>query len=357
MALPARADVRPIDPFLTSLSVGFKQKKYFWDVIAPVVQVGQPTGTYFEYPKEYWFRVPDGMDRAPGAPYAQTHHNVTHSTYQVAEIGVEESVDDVTSAYSQTPANLAKKAVEHLTTSMQMKLELAAADAFWDASKWKSTGIQTRSGEGKLAGHVDLSLADPGEVAGDDYSARGRPGGGSWAAGDYQWNDYTHSDPINDIYTAKYAVHLNTGGEPNSLAFNQLVYNKLREHPKIVNKFIQTQVGIMNPTLVAQALDIPKLYILTSIKNTAVEGADPGWVGADVWDKNMALVWYRQPTLGLEIPCTAYTFIWNEKNNYPWNISKYRVEATRSDQHRIFTHVSRKVVAPDYAFVIEKPIG
>ena len=320
MPLPDLNDLRPIDPIMTDLSVGFKQDSYFWDIIAPPVKVGQKSGTYFIYQKDYWFRAADGMNRPPGGPYAQTHHGVTTGTYDCEEFGVEESVDDVTRAAAQTPVSLDVKAVQHLTTVMQMKLELDAAHDFWNADAWHNAG----------AGRTQLD-------------------------GQSQWDDYTNSNPITNLYAAKLAVKRLTGKQPNSLAVNQEVYNILREHPKIIDKFQQVQVGIMNPVLIAQALDIPKLYVLESVQNTAHEGQD--FVGADVWDKDMSLLWHRTPTLGMEMPCTAYTFIWDRMQNFPWAMQKYRRPELASDQHRIFTHVDRKIVTPDYAHVFTTPIG
>ena len=41
MPLPTITDVRPVDPVMTQLSIGFKNPRYFWDQIAPPVEVAE----------------------------------------------------------------------------------------------------------------------------------------------------------------------------------------------------------------------------------------------------------------------------------------------------------------------------
>ena len=63
-----------------------------------------------------------------------------------------------------------------------------------------------------------------------------------------------------------------------------LVWERLKEHPDILDKYKHTQSGIMTTSLVAAALEIDNLYVGKSIENTAKDGQT--FSGADIWTDN-----------------------------------------------------------------------
>ena len=71
-------DVRPVDPVMTNLSIGFKNEAYYWDKLAPVVPVSEKSGTYFIWDKDYWLRKVAGSERAPSAPYTRVDKGVEY---------------------------------------------------------------------------------------------------------------------------------------------------------------------------------------------------------------------------------------------------------------------------------------
>jgi len=309
MPLPTANDVRPVNPVMTNLSLGFKNPTYYWDKVAPPVEVTEQSGTYFTYTRDFWFRRQLGGKRAPTGAYQRTDFGVTSSTYAAIERGFEEPVSDVIKGASQTPESLDVLAVQHLTELMQLELELDSAADFFVTGQW---GTSTT-------------------LAGGD-----------------QWSDLANSDPIANFDTAIRTIRRNTGAEPNFSALGALPWEVLKEHPLLLDKYKHTQTGILTEDLVAAALGINEIAVCKSIKNTAAEGAT--FVGADIWTDN-ALILMKTPTPGLMVPNGAYTFIWNEKGNFPWAMQNYFEDNTRSMIHRVFTHYDEQIVAAQYGFL------
>ena len=123
MARPTINDVVPVDEVMTNLSIGYRNKEYFWDKIAPSVSMAKRSGTYFVWPRDYWFRSEPGADRAPATGYTRLSVGLDTDTYQTSEKGYEELVDDSIVKASDTPESLDMNATQHLTEQMQLFLE------------------------------------------------------------------------------------------------------------------------------------------------------------------------------------------------------------------------------------------
>lgn len=311
MPLPTGRDLRPVDPVLTNLSLGFKNKEFMWEYIAPPIRVTEKSGTYFIYDRDYWFRRPQdgGGFRAASSPYTRVGFGVSTATYRAEEHGYEKSIDDPTRASSQTPESLDTLATQFLTNLMEMELELDVAAAGFITGVWGTSNTLT---------------------------------------GTNQWSDLANSDPIADFETAKRTIRRNTGMEPNSSLIGALTWESLKEHPLLLDKYKYTQKGILTEDLVAAALGVETLKVGKSVQNTGNEGAS--FSGADIWTDN-ALIFQRTPNAGLMVPNGMYTFVWDEKNNVPWAMESYREDQTRSDIQRIFTHYVQSIITSQFGYI------
>ena len=308
MPNPTLNDVVPVNEVMTNLSIGFRNKEYFWDKVAPSVSMDKKSGTYFKWPRDYWFRSEPGADRAPATGYTRLHLGVETDTYSTTEKGYEELIDDSISKASQTPEALDTVAIQHLTEQMQLYLEKLVAGATFKTGVWGTS----------------LAVAN-------------------------KWSDYAASDPIADSDIAKRTIRRNTGMEPNAMFMGALVWERIKEHPDFLDKYKHTQSGIMTPALIAAALEIDNLYIGKSIENTAKDGQT--FSGTDIWTDNI-LYLNVTPTPGLMAPNGAYTFIWDEVGNVPWAIQNYREESVRSDVHRIFTHPDVEITSKEHGYIL-----
>jgi len=312
-ALPTQNDVRPVNPVLTDLSIGFKNEEFIWDLLAPVVATDQKSGTYFIWDRDYWFRTfeeAQGAKRAPEGPYKRVAYGVSTSTYDTVEYGFEKPTGDPIVAASQTPESLTQQDIAFLTNLIEMELERLISSTLFKASVWGT----------------DNTLA-----------------------GVNQWSDFANSDPIGDFDTAKSTIRQNTGATPNQAIMGIATWNDLKEHPLILDKYKHTQSGIMTEELVAAALGIDKIVVGKSARNTAKEGQT--FVGSDIWTDS-CLIMSSVPSPGLAVPAAAYTFMWDEVGNIPWAVQEYREEQTRSNVARVLTHAVPKATSAEHAYLI-----
>ena len=308
MAQPTKRAVHPIDPVLTNLSIGFKNDRFLWDKIAPVSEQAQQSGTLPIYTRDFWMRRALGGKRAEGAPYTRTGYGVTTTTFTALERGFEKPLDDVVVAANLFGDDPEKLATAFVTNLIQLELEKDIAAACFITGVW---------------------------------------GTSTTLAGTNQWSDYDNSDPIANADTAKRIIKRNTGAKPNVLFVGLTAWEKLKEHPLLVDKYKYTQKGILTPELVAAVLEIEELVVGDSVENTAAEGAT--YVGADIWTDNALFLVRNNP--GLLVANGAYTFMWNERGNIPWAIETYRDEPVRSDVVRAFTHYDPKIISAQHGYI------
>lgn len=307
-AQPTPRDVRPVNPVLTSLSIGFKNEKFLWDQICPVAEVDQKSGTYFIYTRDYWFRRQEGAERAATSAYTRVGYGMTTATYTAQEIGFEKVLGDPVRAASQTPEDLQTLDTQFLVNLIQLELELRVAAVTFVTGAW---------------------------------------GTSTTLSGVNQWSDFGFSDPIANADTAIRTILRNTGARPNTLFVGLLAWEKLREHPLILDKYKHTQTGIMTTQLVAAALGIENLIVGDSVQNTGAEGL--AFTGADIWTDNALFLVKNNPALG--VANGAYTFMWNERGNIPWAVEDYRDEPIRADVTRVFTHLVPSVVSAQHGYL------
>lgn len=308
MAQPTARNVRPVDPVLTNLSIGFRNPEFIWDQAMPPITVDQKTGTFFIWTRDFWMRRQAGGVRAPSGPYLRVGYGVTTGTYIAIERGFEKATDDPTKAASQAPESLDVVDTEFLTNLMQLEMEKDVAGEFFAAAKWQT----------------DTTLVTTN-----------------------QWSDFDNSDPINDAEVAKRTIRRDTGASPNLLVVGALGWEKLKEHPLLLEKYKHTQSGILTAELVAAALGVSTLLVGSSVENTAAEGAT--YVGADIWADNAVFV-SIPPNPGLMVPAGGYNFIWDERGNVPWAVENYRDETIRANVTRIFTHYVPKITAKEFGY-------
>lgn len=307
-AQPTQRDARPVNPVLTSLSIGFRNENFLWDQISPPFEVSEKTGIFFLYDRDFWFRRQEGAERAPTSPYLRTGYELSTASFNNIEIGFEKELGDPIRASSQTPEDLQIIDTRFLTNLIQLELEKRVQLAHFITGVWGTSNTLT---------------------------------------GTNQWSDFANSDPIADMDTAKRTILRNTGAQAMMGFVGLLGWEQLKEHPLILEKYKHTQTGIMTEELVAKALGIDRITVGNSVENTAFEGA--AYVGADIWTDNFLLKVDQEPSIDTGTP--SVTFMWNEKGNIPWAMEDYRDETIRSDITRVFTHLDPQITSAQHGYL------
>ncbi len=138
-AQPTRSDVRAVDPVLSDLSIGFKNERFLWDLVAPPFRAPEATGQFPVYTRDFWLKRQGGATRAPEGPYQKVGWGVTFSSFSTTEIGFEKPTGEVTAAASQLGENLSVTDTAFVTELIQIELEKLVAAKTFVTGQWGSS--------------------------------------------------------------------------------------------------------------------------------------------------------------------------------------------------------------------------
>ncbi|HLW80049.1 MAG TPA: major capsid protein, partial [Terriglobia bacterium] len=169
-------------------------------------------------------------------------------------------------------------------------------------------------------------------------------------SGTSQWSDYVNSDPVSAVEVQKTTIKQAIGQTPNTLAVSYPVFATLRQHPKIVDRFKYTQVGVLDPEALKTAFGVDNFWVMGAEYDTANEGQAPSL--NFVWGKNAVLAYVlpeprrREVTLG-------YTFRWlfGAPDLGGTLVKRYREERKTADIIEVHRYDDIQAVAAPAGFV------
>jgi hypothetical protein len=319
MNMPTASDVHVNGP-LTNMSVAFLQDPALFVArrVFPVVSVLKQSDLYFTYDRSYFMR--DQMkQRAPGTESAGAGYAVGTDDYRCKVWALHKDIDDETRLNEDAPLNSDADAVSFLTEARLLRMENEFVTKYMGTSTWSKdiTGVAS-------------------SPTGDQV---------------LQWNDAA-STPIEDVRAYKTYVHKLTGRRPNVLVLGQEVYDKLADHPDIIDR-IKYSGGISNdspakatPVLLAQLFELDEVVVAGAVENTAAEGAAASY--SFVVGKT-ALLCYRAPRPALMMPSAGYIMEWSGKAGSinGQRIKRFRMENLNSDRIEIEAAFDMKKVSAD----------
>ena len=286
MSSPVPSDLH-VDQALTNLSVAWIQRQTNWvaDRIFPSGPVQKQSDVYYELPRGAFNRS-EMRARAPGAPARSIGYNMATQSYRCETYALSHLIPDESRANADAAVNLDMQGTELLTQNARLHREIQWASTYFAASVWTTdvTGVAaTPTGPQVL-----------------------------------QWND-ANSTPIEDVRKYKTQMQVLTGFRANKMVLGRQVFDKLCDHPDVVDrvKYGQTQGGPAraNVSVLAQLFEMDEIVVADALQNTGKEGLTDSY--SFVIGKGALLV-YAAPAPGLMIPSAGYTFNWvNPKLNIP----------------------------------------
>jgi hypothetical protein len=135
------------------------------------------------------------------------------------------------------------------------------------------------------------------------------------------WSTHANATPIDDIHKAMEAVRLNSGLEPNIVAFNSLAFWHAMNSTQVVSRVQYTKTATMAELagLLAACIGIKNLVVAGNgvggasgggFKNTANQNnTTPTF--ARIWPDTTAFVGRVAETEDPQEPCFGRSFIWN----------------------------------------------
>lgn len=257
------------DPILTGFSLAYKNDDYIAESIFPSLAVDKQTGKHFVYDKGRFRSMTN--KRGQGAPSNEVTHNVSSGgSYSCEDHALKEFVTDEDRDNAVPPADPLQDATENVTELHMVAREVELATALTDT--------------GTLTQNTTLS-------------------------GTSQWSD-ANSDPISDVKTGKSTIHASIFTEPNTLILGKQVYDKLLEHPAIIERIKYSQLGVASAELLARLFQVNNVLIAGAGKNTAVEGASDSM--SYIWGKN-AILAYINPRIAPKSITLGLTYQWKTR--------------------------------------------
>jgi hypothetical protein len=318
---PTPGDVHVNAP-LTNISVAMMQSaSNFIGVRAfPNVPVMKQSDRYYTFDRGE-FNRDEMQERAPSTESSGGGYKVDNTpTYFCRVYAFHKDIDDQMRANADSALQLDREATQYVTLKALIKREKLWANAYF------ATGVWTNEKAG-------AATADATHIKFWDNAA---------------------STPIEDIRDAKRVVLQSTGFIPNKLVLGRTTYDKLLDHPEIIDrvKYGQTQGAPAKGSLAALAtlFEIDEILVSDAIENTAAEGQ----VAAHsfILGKH-ALLCYAASSPGLQTPTAGYTFSWNGymgASAEGTRMKQFRLEQIESDRIEIQMAMACKLVSADLGY-------
>ena len=252
---PSLYDIQ-YDPILSRVSVAYKNDKYIAETIVPTVLSKGRTGKYFSYDTAKFRKVVSL--RGMGAACKEVGYGLSlSSAYVINEHALKELVPNEIVEQSPSPLTPSIDATENVTERLLIEKEYDLATYMKDT--------------GNLTNNTTLTTTD-------------------------QWSDYANSDPIGDIRTGKQDIHSHIFRDPNVLVLGKEVYDKLIDHPDIIDRIKYSQLGVAGELLLAKLFGVDKVIVGGSGYESATEGASSSM--SYIWGKYAWLLYVApRPTV------------------------------------------------------------
>ena len=282
--------------------------------ILPMVPVSKTTDTYTVFDKEDRFTIPDtALGNRSNA--RRVTWGTSTATYTAVNNGLEDLITDQDFSNQDELFNLSTDTMENLIDIITLGYEKRVADLVFSSAT--------------ITQGVTLSGTD-------------------------QWNDYTNSDPLQDIQTAINGTFI----PANTVAMGQEVFEQLLNHPDMVERFIRNGSLANNAAIMAEIFDVDEVLVGKAKYNTANIGATP--VYARVWGKHF-LAFYKRPAPTRRTISLGYTFSFSTTGNAGGLIvSRRRDDAiglTGGEIIKVAQSTDEVVVAADVGYLITNAVA
>ena len=298
-----------MDPALTNVSIGYKNRTFYAEMLAPPIPVDKPTGRIWLFGKEK-FRLYETVRGSKAEAREMADWSLGNVTYMTQDHGLKTSLSDPEAAAADPGVDWDINSTENLTQSIAVRQELDLMN-----------GMINNSGPTK-----PTTTAVPSTTL----------------SGTNQWSDFTNSDPILAIETQRAAIVKAVGAVPNTLAVGYEVHLILRQHPLIIDRFKYTNMpqGYPSNQQLASVFEMDNYWVLDALYDTANEGQAPS--PTFIWGKNAVLAVVPNAPQRREV-ALAYTPWWNfsasdksvlrpDLGGFRGSIvRRYRVESKRLD--------------------------
>jgi hypothetical protein len=272
--MPYQPDVGQVhlDAALTDFSLAYLEDvgDFIADQVFPCVPVPHKTDKYYVFPQDAFMRrggriVPLGQE-APRGGFTLSNDSYSCELWRWAY----DLTPDVL-ANADPGVNIDRAASEFVMRSLLIEREIQWGSTFFVPGIWGTDKV----------GDVDFG----------------------------QWDDPANSDPITDVSNGRKQIKLATGYLPNTLTIGFNVWEALKRHPLILDRYKFTSSDSITLDMVARLFEVERILIASGVQATNQEGQ--AVTTAFILGQN-ALLTYSAPAPGLMAHSAGYTFVWSE---------------------------------------------
>lgn len=298
-----------VDPALSNVSIKYSNDTFIADQIFPMVKVAKQTGKYYIYDKAN-LRI-NKTNRAAGSGANEIDYGLSLATFACDDHALKEFVADEIQDQADAALNPLIDATETVTEQLMLDREKTLA----------------------------TMLADTAQVTQN-----------TTLSGTSQWSDYSNSDPIGDVRTARTTIHQNTFRKPNTLILGKQVFDMLSEHPQIIERVKYSQLGVLTEELLARVFQVEKILVGEAGYNSAAEGQTDSM--SYIWGKH-CVVAYIAPAVRLKQVTLGYTFTYSQRI-----VKRWRDEDREGTYVRIGNdNYIQKIVAVTAGYLIKNAVA
>lgn len=244
----------PVTPELQAIALAYRNNTLIADAVLPRIPVGLQSFKYLSYPKGQLMTITETRVTRKGKPneVELTATELTASTNDEALDDVI-PINDINLAAAQGLPDPLGRATEGLTDLVMLKREARAAALVFGTANYAATNKETLTST-------------------------------------QQWNDFTDSDPINDIMTGLDTCIM----RPNVMVLGNKVSSTLRRNPKIVKAFNGTagDSGIVPLQFLADLFELDQVLVGQGWLNTAKKGQAVNMTR--MWGNSCALIYQNK---------------------------------------------------------------
>jgi len=240
-------EVAQVNKYLTGVSNRITPQGYISEVILPLINVKQTTGTLADYGNSH-LRIDTTLTVGKNKyPEVDTRTYATQ-TYAIEKHGLTDVVTEEDKANVELPFNAEQDTCQELMDKIWLEKEKGLADAITNTAN--------------LTQNVTLSGTD-------------------------QLSDYANSDPLLRFSNARSVIYNAVGKAPNAAIMSWDVWNKIRYHPDLLDNlgFKHNRAGGLKQQELANSMDVERLIIGEAVYNSAKQGQPD--VIAPVWGKHI----------------------------------------------------------------------
>lgn len=305
-----------IDKPLTNISIAYIQQQnvFIADKVFPTVPVDKQSDKYFTYTKNDWFRD-EAKVRPPATESVGSGFNLSSTSYYADVWAIHKDIPDQVRANTDMPINPERDATEFVTQRLLISRERQFVTNYFSSGTWTDV------------------------TGGTDFTA---------------WSNFATSDPVGDVTLGMRTILKKTGYKPNVMVLGGEVWDKLKNHPDILERIKYTQRGVLSEDIVAQVFGIDRIVVADGVYATNEEttGADSSTNYVQIFGKNVLLA-YAAPSPSILQPSAGYNFAWTGyggRNAYGVNVNRYRIDLTKSDRIEGELAYDMKVVGADLGY-------